>query len=89
MKIHASSPSAVPDYYILNPTHYFPSHSRCPNYPLLWTRFCQNWNMPTNVVILEGPDKILMSLGPFRQIFIVKFPNVSRSKEAVDCTYTT
>jgi len=45
--------------------------------------------MPTNVVLIEEPDKMLMPIHPFGQIFIVNVPNASRSKEALDYTYTT
>lgn len=45
--------------------------------------------MITNVFIFEEADKILMPIDPFGQIFIVNVPNVSRSKEAVNYTYTT
>jgi len=44
--------------------------------------------MPTNVVLFEEPDKILMSRHQYGQIFIVNVRNVSRTKEAVDYAYT-
>jgi hypothetical protein len=55
----------------------------------VWSKLYQNWNMPTNIVIFKEPDKILMPIGPVRQIFIVNVPKASRSKYAVYYTYTT